>query len=114
MNLVNIWDDTCSFDVPGPLRTLYRPKHNYVASFFTELSFGRRSTVLSAEVGGTVATDNTFSEISDTTIRIPRWTGRFIKVNASTRTTLEVGSLKANLLFVAEEVVNAAYSEEDI
>ncbi|RKY66236.1 MAG: hypothetical protein DRQ08_03495 [Candidatus Latescibacterota bacterium] len=100
MNLVNIWDDTCSFDVPGPLRTLYRPKHNYAASFFTELSFGRRRTVLSAEVGGTVATDNTFSEISDTTISsyIPRWTERFIKVNASTRTTLDIRSIKANLI----------------
>lgn len=100
MNLVNIWDDTCSFDVPGPLRTLYRPKHNYVASLFAELSFGRRHTVLSAEVGGTVATDNTFSEVSDTTISswIPRWTERFIKVNASTRTTVDIRSLKANLI----------------
>ena len=99
VNLMGIWDDTTSLPIPGPLKELYRPKQNYVASLFARLALDRRRTVLSAEVGGTVITDNAFSEISDTTLagQIPPWVEGFLKINASTRTTADITDLKANL-----------------
>jgi len=99
VNIMGIWDDTTSLHIPVPLKEFYRPKQNYAASLFAKLALNRRRTVLSAEVGGTVVTDNTFSEISDTTFtsEIPAWVGNFLKVNASTRTTADITDPKANL-----------------
>ena len=99
LNLMEAEDDTNSIETPPLFRELYRPKTNYAVSLRTALKLNRKRTVLSAEIGETIITQNVFSELSDTTLTedIPDVVEDFIKINASTQTTLDVSDLKANV-----------------
>ena len=99
LNLMQAEDDTNSIATPPLFRELYRPKTNYAVSLRTALKLNRRRTVLSAEIGETIITQNVFSELADTTLTedIPEWVKDFIKLNASTQTTLDISEPEANV-----------------
>ncbi|MCK4416584.1 MAG: hypothetical protein KAV99_00265 [Candidatus Latescibacteria bacterium] len=99
VNLLEVGDDTTAIDVVPRFRSSYSPKKNFVGTLQATLRLNRRRTVLSAEVGETIITDNVFSELADTTLTedIPDFVTSRLKINASTKTTLNTVDLSKNI-----------------
>lgn len=99
LNMLQAVDDTTSIKVQEKDRQSYQPQQDYALSLTTRLMLNNKRTILSAEWGETVATTNTFSELKDTTlVDIPENVKKFIKINASTTTTLNVAEGSKNVV----------------
>lgn len=110
-NLFSAEDDTTSLNYEqnpdrmfrAPNDTLYAtgytPKKNWVGTIETSLKFNNNKSVLSAEFGGTMVTDNMFGVLSeDIKDEIPKQIDdKLFRFNGSTQTSFDKLKLKDNI-----------------
>ncbi len=94
-------DQSRVFTGPGnqQFTTGYNPKKNWVGTLETSVKFNNNRTVLSAELGGTVVTDNMFGVVTDD-IRdeLPdQIDDSLFRFNGSTQTSFDKMKLKDNI-----------------
>jgi hypothetical protein len=94
---------------PDSFVTEYSPKKNWVGTFETALRFNNNRTVLSAEFGGTMVTDNMFGVVTpDIKDDLPsQISDKLFRFNGSTQTSFNKLQLKDD---VGKGVLNAITS----
>lgn len=97
---------------PDSFVTQYSPKKNWVGTFETALRFNNNRSIISAEFGGTMVTDNLFGVVTeDIKADLPsQISDNLFRFNGSTQTSFDKLKLKDNVGKGVLDAITSVYS----